>query len=250
MSEGPAVRHLVLGAADRAIGVARLALVPVRTVAGLPPVAPLRRFAYARAMSLAASGAALERRLFESALDTLDAGAVDELADRLAGSDRAAALVSRVIGGPLTDRVAAMVVERALTSPQTEELVSRTLERPELERLIVVALDSPATDRIVRRVLAAPGVELAMTRVLESELLDAATARFLESEEIERVIERIAHGPELRAAVAAQSAGLADLVAEEVRGRSRSGDDVAERLARSLVPKRWRHGGPAGAAGA
>lgn len=243
MSEGPAVRHLVLGAADRAIGVARLALVPVRTVAGLPPVAPLRRFASARAVSLAASGAALERRLLESALDS---GALD----RLAASDGAATLASRLIGSPLTDRIAAMVVERALTSPQTEELVSRTLERPELERLIVVALDSPATDRIVRSVLAAPGVELAVTRVLESELLDAATARFLEGEEIERVIERIAQGPELRAAVAAQSFGLADQVADQVRGRSRSGDDVAERLARSLVPKRWRHGGPAGAAGA
>ena len=239
MSEGPAVRHLVLGVADRAIGVARLALVPVRTVAGLPPVAPLRRFAYDRAVSLAASGAALERRLLES-------GAVD----RIAASDGAATLASRVIGSPLTDRIAAMVVERALTSPQTEELVSRTLERPELERLIVVALDSPATDRIVRSVLSAPGVELAVTRVLESELLDAATARFLEGDEFERVIERIAQGPELRAAVAAQSFGLADQVADEVRGRSRSGDDVAERLARSLVPKRWRHGGPAGAAGA
>ena len=102
----------------------------------------------------------------------------------------------------------------------------------------------------MRSVLAAPGVELAVTRVLESELLDAATARFLEGEEIERVIERIAQGPELRAAVAAQSFGLADQVADQVRGRSRSGDDVAERLARSLVPKRWRHGGPAGAAGA
>jgi hypothetical protein len=248
MSEGPVVRHLVLGAADRAIGVARLALVPARTLAGLPPVAPLRRFAYARAMSLAASGAALEQRLLESARLALDDEAVDELADRLAASDRAAALATRVIGGPLTDRVAAMVVERALTSPQTEELISRTLERPELEHLIVVALDSPATDRIVRCVLAAPGVELAVTRVLESELLDAATARFLESDEVERVIERIAQGPELRAAVAAQSFGLADQVADEVRGRSRSADDVAERLARSLVPKRWRHGGPAGAA--
>jgi hypothetical protein len=93
-------------------------------------------------------------------------------------------------------------------------------------------------------VLATPGVELAITRVLEGELLDAVTARFLASEEIERVIERIAYGPELRAAVAAQSAGLADMVAEEVRGRSVSADDTAERLARSLLPRRWRHGPP------
>jgi Glu-tRNA(Gln) amidotransferase subunit E-like FAD-binding protein len=244
------MRHVVLGAAGQAtavaIAVARLALVPVRPLARVPPV---RRLASRPVAALAASGAEAERRLLESARRAVDSGVLDDLADRLVASDRTAALVTHVLGGPLTDRVAAIVVERALTSPQTEELISRTLERPELERLIVLALDSPATDRIVRRVLATPGVELAVTRVLESELLDAATARFLESEEIERVIERIAHGPELRAAVAAQSAGLADLVADEVRGRSRSGDEVAERLARSLVPRRWRHGGPAGAAG-
>jgi hypothetical protein len=147
------------------------------------------------------------------------------------------------------DELAAAAVNHMLTSAATEALIFRTLERPELERLIVLALDSPATDRIVRRVLASPGVELAITRVLESELLDATTARFLESEEFERLIERIARGPELRAAVAAQSAGLADMVAEEVRGRSVAADDTAERLAHSLIPRRWRHEPQPGAAG-
>ena len=121
------------------------------------------------------------------------------------------------------DELTAAIVDRALTSPATEELISRTLARPELERLVGLALDS--------------------------ELVDAATARFLESDEIERVIARIAEGPELRAAVAAQSAGLADMVAEEVRGRSVAADDTAERFARSLLPRRRRHGPPAGAAG-
>ena len=63
------------------------------------------------------------------------------------------------------------------------------------------------------------------------------------------MIARIAEGPELRAAVAAQSAGLADMVAEEIRDRSVAADDSAERLARSLIPRRWRHGPPAGAPG-
>lgn len=238
MSERPervVALHLTLGVAARGTavvtGAVRLTLVPlrplVRGVAGAPPLAPLRRFASERVAMLASSGAEVEH-------DMIDTG------DRVA---------RKAIASPRFDDLAAAIVERALTSPATELLISRTLERPELERLIVLALDSPATDRIVRSVLAAPGVELAITRVLESELLDATTARFLESEEIERVIERIAHGPELRAAVAAQSAGLADMVAEEIRGRSVAADDTAERLARSLVPRRWRHGPPAGAAG-
>jgi len=163
---------------------------------------------------------------------------------RVVTSERARTLTSRRL-----DDLAAAIVDHFLTSPATERLISRTLERPELERLIVLALDSPATDRIVQRVLATPGVELAITRVLESELLEAATARFLESDEFERLIARIAEGPELRAAVAAQSAGLADMVAQEVRGRSFAADDTAERMARSLVPRRWRHGPPASAPG-
>lgn len=207
-------RHVVLGAAARGTTVAgatlRLTFVPFRPL--------LRGVASNRAWALAYRGEDVERGLIESALRRLD-------------------------------EVAAVVVDHFLTSPETERLISRTLERPELERLIVIALDSPATDRLVQRVLATPGVELAITRVLESELLDAATARFLESEEIERVIARIAEGPELRAAVAAQSAGLADMVAEEIRDRSVGADDTAERLARSLIPRRWRHGPPAGAPG-
>ena len=235
------VRHLALGVAARGVRVGtvavRLALVPVRPLARIAVKLP-------PAGALAGSGAEVEQRL----LDRGD-GLADELVDRLAASERAGALAERALGGPLSDHIAAAVVERAITSSATEVLISRTLERPELERLIVLAVDSPAMDRIIRRVLAAPGVELAITRVLESELLDATTARFLESEEIERVIERIAHGPELRSAVAAQSAGLADLVAEEIRGRSAVADEAAERLARSLIPRRWRHGPPAGAAG-
>jgi hypothetical protein len=248
------VRHVALGAAARGAGVAagaaRLAFLPLRPLArGAAAVLPVRRYA----MALARSGSEVERQLLgrgdRLARDVVGSRVADELVDRLAASDRVSALAARALGGPLTDRIAATVVERALTSAATEALISRTLERPELERLIVLALDSPATDRIVCRVLAAPGVELAVTRVLESELLDATTARFLESDEIERVIDRIAHGPELRAAVAAQSAGLADLVAGEIRGRSAAADETAERLAQSLIPRRWRHGPPAGAAG-
>ena len=249
---GPvAMRHVVLGAAvlgtDVTVGVVRIALWPLKPFGRVAVrVLPVRRLA----VTMADAGVEVERRLIQTGERVVESRRLDELAGRLAASDRVAELATQVLSGPLSDRVAAIVVERALTSAETEELISRTLERPELERLIVLALDSPATDRIVRRVLASPGVELAVRRVLESELLDAATVRFLESGEFEQVIERIAQGPELRAAVAAQSAGLADLVAGEVRDRSVSADDTAERIAKSLVPRRWRRGGPAGAAGA
>jgi hypothetical protein len=116
----------------------------------------------------------------------------------------------------------------------------------ELERLIAAALDSPATDRIVQRVLQSPGVERAVVTVLDSELLLESTERALRGEEIRLVVERIANSPEVRDAVLRQSAGLADVVGREVRGRSANADDAAERLVRSLLRRPPRSGDASG----
>jgi hypothetical protein len=109
-------------------------------------------------------------------------------------------LVERVVDRLMEARVAERVVDRILASPATERLVSRTLERPEVERLLAEALNSRAVERV-------------MTSVLE----------------------RVADSPEVRRAVAQQSVGLADEVAEQVRTRAVAGDDAAERLARRLL---------------
>ena len=85
-----------------------------------------------------------------------------------------------------------------------------------------------------------------MVRVLDSELLLESTARALRSEEIRLVLEWIADSPEIRKAVFQQSAGLADVVGREVRGRSASADDAAERLARSFLRRRPRSNGGSG----
>jgi hypothetical protein len=112
-------------------------------------------------------------------------------------------LVERVLDRLIEARVAERVVDRVLASPATERLLIRTLERPEVERLLADALDSRAVERV-------------MTSVLE----------------------RVADSPEVRRAVAQQSAGLADEVAEQVRTRAAAGDDAAERLARRLLRRR------------
>ena len=121
-----------------------------------------------------------------------------------------------------------------------EELDLRRRLEAEVERLIAAALDSPATDRIVQRVLESPGVERAIVTVLESELLLESTERALRSEEIGLVLAWIADSPEIRRAVFQQSAGLADVVEEEVRGRSANADDAVERFARSVLRRRPR----------
>jgi hypothetical protein len=143
----------------------------------------------------------------------------------------AALIEARVIDLVVARLLEAGVVERIVTevlvSPDTEELVANTLERPELERLIVVAIESPATDRIVRRVLDSPGTDRTVTTLLESEKL-------------QRIVEHIAESPEVKAAIAQQSLGLASSVAGEVRTKSVTADDGVERIVRRVLRRRQR----------
>jgi hypothetical protein len=91
-------------------------------------------------------------------------------------------------------------IDQVLRSREVRRLLIETLERPELERLLADALDS----RAVEQALAG-------------------------------VIERVADSPEVRRAIAQQSVGMADEMAEQVHTRAAAGDDLAERLARRLL---------------
>jgi hypothetical protein len=129
------------------------------------------------------------------------------------------------------------------TRGRREELDMRRRLEAELERLIAAALDSPAFDRIVQRVLQSPGVERAIVQVLESELLLESTELALRSQELQRVVEWISTSPEIREVVLHQTTGLAEVVGRQVRGRSASADDAAERFARGVL-RRTRRDGP------
>jgi pantoate kinase len=108
-----------------------------------------------------------------------------------------------VVTRSLAIGAAERAVDRVLRSREVRRILIETLERPELERLLAEALDSRAVDRAMAG-----------------------------------VIERVADSPEVRRAIAQQSVGLADEVAEQVRTRAAAGDDVAERLARRLLRRR------------
>jgi hypothetical protein len=206
-----AYRHIAMGAGVLAARAAETALsAPARLAGpalGSPVLGPARRTA--------------ERALG----DIADRGGRWEAEVRLR-VERAAADLLR---GPVIDQVVAALVEARVI----ERIVERLLEEEVAERIVVVALKSPTADRIVQL-------------VLESDLIAATTERVLVSPELQLVVERIANSPEVRSAIATQSFGLADVVAEEVRSRSVSGDETAERLARSILRRRPRRlgGGP------
>jgi uncharacterized RDD family membrane protein YckC len=109
-----------------------------------------------------------------------------------------------------------------------------------VEEAIVRAVESEAVERAVARVLEGPAVEEAVKRALESPAVEQAWERLLASEEAQKLVERIAEAPEIRAAIASQSAGLLEDFGRQVRGVARRLDDAIERLVRRVLFRRPR----------
>jgi uncharacterized RDD family membrane protein YckC len=109
-----------------------------------------------------------------------------------------------------------------------------------VEDAIVRAVESEAVERAVGRVLEGPALDRAVERALESPAVEQAWERLLASEEAQKLVERIAEAPEIRAAIASQSAGLLEDIGRQVRGVARRLDDAVERLVRRILFRRRR----------
>ena len=110
-----------------------------------------------------------------------------------------------------------------------------------MEEAIVRALNSEAVDRAIERAVAqrAPSVELnadeialMVKRALDSEAGERIWAEVLASEQTQMLVERIAGAPEIRAAIAAQSAGLITDVGVRLTRVTEALDDRMERVVR------------------
>src|SRR5262245_4252973 len=101
----------------------------------------------------------------------------------------------------------AVGVDRTIQAA-TEEAIVRAVESPAVERALTRVLSGPVVEQATEDVLRSPAVEQALVEALDSELVDRIWERVLASDETQRLIERIAEAPELRAAIAAQGAGL------------------------------------------
>jgi uncharacterized RDD family membrane protein YckC len=110
-----------------------------------------------------------------------------------------------------------------------------------VEEAIVRALNSEAVDRAIERAIAlrAPTVELnadeiaqMVKRALDSEAGERIWAEVLASEQAQMLVERVAAAPEIRAAIAAQSAGLITDVGVRLTRLTEALDDTMERVVR------------------
>ena len=171
------------------------------------------------------------RRTGRVAVATLDgvlqSRLAGDLVERVASSPLAARALSAALEGPLVEDVARdlvryRVADRLLSEGLAEQTIERVLEGAELEHVVEAALESPTVERLIGT-------------AIESRLVDEAVVRLLQSDDLWLLVEEIARSPAVTDAIARQSVGFADQVADGVRARSRTADAWVERRARRLL---------------
>jgi uncharacterized RDD family membrane protein YckC len=110
----------------------------------------------------------------------------------------------------------ARVVDGAFASTLPEDVAKSLVRHRVLERVVAELAASGALDRAVEEALASPHA---------GELTD----RVMRSDEMRRAIREVVAGPEVRAALAQQTTGLAEELVAGVRSRAVVLDDRAER---------------------
>jgi uncharacterized RDD family membrane protein YckC len=108
------------------------------------------------------------------------------------------------------------LIDRALAQSLPEELVQSVVEHHVLERIATEFAATGELDRVVDQALASPRAD---------ELVD----KIVNSEEMRRAIREIVSSKEVRDAVTAQTAGLAEELAGEVRAGARHLDNCVGR---------------------
>ena len=142
--------------------------------------------------------------------------------------------VSRVLsaGAKGAERVAhATGVDRALDQA-VEEAIVRALRSPAVIRAIERALESDAVTAELR----SEEVARVVKRVLESDAAGDAWKEILESEQAQMLVERVAGAPEIRAAIASQSAGLITDIGVRLTIITEGLDDALEWVVRPRDP--------------
>ncbi len=171
----------------------------------------------------------------------------ESLADAAARNGRPTTLPGRLIdtGARGARRVAGVTgLDRAVDSV-AEEAIVRAIESPAVERALERVMRGPMVEEAVGAAINSPAVERSVMEALDSEMVGRVWERLLASDETQKLVERIAEAPELRAAIAAQSVGVFEDLAQQARGVARRLDSAVERPTRFLARRGRREGTPA-----
>src|SRR5262245_52725735 len=129
-------------------------------------------------------------------------GSIEDALDDVLSSPELMRVLDRALAGPLPEELARSLARNRVLDRIASELVARG----ELERILGAALASPRTLEVTDKVLA--------------------------SDETQQVLRHVASSPELRHAIAKQTAGLGEEVVAGVRGSAVRLDDRAEQAVR------------------
>ncbi len=153
---------------------------------------------------------------------------------------RAGAAVGRVALAPARLATRAPAVRRMVDDIAHEGALMRARIEAEAadllaDRLVTTVLEHELTERAMERALASPGLDRLVVQVLDSRFVDELTERVLHSPEMDRVVEYVAGSPQLIDALTHHTQTLAEEMVEDVRRRSQSVDDLAERAVRGWL---------------
>lgn len=156
-------------------------------------------------------------------------------ADASAAPDGGTPPAARVLtaGAKSAERVARAAGIDRVVNDAVEEAIVRALRSPAVLRAIERAIEEGHAEAAERR-----GDEIAQVvrRVLQSDAADQVWTEFLESEQAQLLVERIAGAPEIRAAIASQSAGLITDIGVRLTVISERLDDRLELVVRADDP--------------
>lgn len=110
----------------------------------------------------------------------------------------------------------------------------------ELEQLLATVLESEHVQRGIRRALEGDGASQLVDDFFDSGVFDHFVDRLLASPALWQLVDEVADSPAVTAAITQQGLGFADQVGGELRRRSRRADDLLERTAQRIVPRRFR----------
>ncbi len=170
----------------------------------------------------ARTGAEVTIRATEGAVETvMGSKAVQDSIERVVASPAMTSAVDAVVGSPAVQET----LERVVSGPAFASAL-RTILSPETVDMIA---DEVARSQMVQKITVA-----AMEAGEMAPIVDA----FLEREELWILVQTIAESPAVIDAVRQQGFGFADQVGDEVRGRSRTADQVVARTARTFIGRR------------
>jgi hypothetical protein len=135
-------------------------------------------------------------------------------------------------------------VDLALARVLADDVVDRALSQIEktgvAQRVTQRLLDDGIAEQLAQKVLAGPDTERLLATALSGPLAEEAVAQLLANEALWVLVDEIARSPSVTQAIAHQSTGFFEEVAERARDRSRNADARLERIARRISLRRSR----------